>query len=68
MKRAGADTIAQDENTCVVFGMPKEAISAGGVDSIAPLHRIPEMILNWARGTQQIQARAIKEIEGGVLR
>lgn len=51
MKRAGADTIAQDENTCVVFGMPKEAISAGAIDAIAPLQRIPDMILGWARGS-----------------
>jgi two-component system, chemotaxis family, protein-glutamate methylesterase/glutaminase len=52
MKRAGADTIAQDENTCVVFGMPKEAISAGAIDAIAPLNRIPDMILGWARGSK----------------
>lgn len=51
MKHAGADTIAQDENTCVVFGMPKEAISAGAIDAIAPLQRIPDMILGWARGS-----------------
>lgn len=49
MKRAGARTIAQDENTCVVFGMPKEAISAGAVDSVAPLPLIPGIILNWTR-------------------
>ncbi len=48
MKRAGSRTIAQDENTCVVFGMPKEAISAGAVDSIAPLSLMPGLILNWA--------------------
>jgi two-component system chemotaxis response regulator CheB len=52
MKRAGADTIAQDENTCVVFGMPKEAISAGAIDAISPLNRIPDLILGWARGSK----------------
>src|SRR5215467_3245056 len=48
MKRAGSTTIAQDENSCVVFGMPKEAISAGAVDTIAPLACIPSLIMAWA--------------------
>jgi two-component system chemotaxis response regulator CheB len=41
MKQAGAWNVAQDEATCVVFGMPKEAIAAGGVDEVLPLHEIP---------------------------
>jgi two-component system, chemotaxis family, protein-glutamate methylesterase/glutaminase len=45
MHTAGASTIAQDEATSVVFGMPKEAIALGGVDKVAPLQMIPEMIL-----------------------
>lgn len=40
MHDAGAFTLAQDEATCVVFGMPREAIAAGGVDEILPLGRI----------------------------
>ncbi len=40
MKNAGAYTIAQDEASCVVFGMPREAIRLGGVDSVLPLDRI----------------------------
>jgi two-component system chemotaxis response regulator CheB len=40
MHAAGAFTIAQDEASCVVFGMPKEAIAAGGVDEVLPLSRI----------------------------
>jgi two-component system chemotaxis response regulator CheB len=40
MHDAGAFTIAQDEASCVVFGMPKEAITAGGVDEILPLSRV----------------------------
>ncbi len=40
MKEAGAQTIAQDEATCVVFGMPKEAIKLGGVDKSLPLEKI----------------------------
>lgn len=45
MKENGAITIAQDEASCVVFGMPKEAIKRGGVDHIVPLNKIPEAIL-----------------------
>jgi two-component system chemotaxis response regulator CheB len=40
MKRNGATIIAQDESTCVVYGMPKEPIEAGIVDVIAPLDKI----------------------------
>jgi two-component system, chemotaxis family, protein-glutamate methylesterase/glutaminase len=40
MKQAGSYTIAQDEATCVVFGMPKEAIVAGGVCDVLPLQSI----------------------------
>lgn len=47
MKQAGASTIAQDEDSCVVFGMPKEAIKMGGVDKVVPLGRIPETILSY---------------------
>ncbi len=46
MKNEGASTIAQDEQTCVVFGMPKEAIKAGGVDKVVPLQKIPESIIS----------------------
>jgi two-component system chemotaxis response regulator CheB len=42
MKHAGAKTIAQDEKSCVVFGMPKEAIKIGAVDKVLPLDRIAE--------------------------
>lgn len=49
MKRAGAATIAQDEASCVVFGMPREAIARGAVDMVEPLDRIPEAILRLAR-------------------
>ena len=42
---AGAVTIAQDETTCVVFGMPAEAIKHGGVHKILPLERIAQEVL-----------------------
>jgi two-component system chemotaxis response regulator CheB len=45
MHDTGASTIAEDESSCVVFGMPKEAIRLGGVDRIVPLTQIPEAIL-----------------------
>jgi two-component system chemotaxis response regulator CheB len=45
---AGAHTIAQDEASCVVFGMPKEAIERGGVDEVLPLPRIAAAVLKWA--------------------
>ncbi|CZT33264.1 protein-glutamate methylesterase/protein-glutamine glutaminase [Rhizobium sp. 9140] len=46
MHQAGAFTIAQDEATSVVFGMPKEAIARGGVDRIVPLGQIAMEILS----------------------
>jgi two-component system chemotaxis response regulator CheB len=45
MKEAGAATIAQDEATCVVFGMPAEAIKHGGVDRVLPLGMIAREVL-----------------------
>lgn len=44
MKTAGASTIAQDEASCVVFGMPKEAIRLGGIDRVVPLHSVAQAI------------------------
>lgn len=48
MKDAGAVNIAQDEATCVVFGMPREAIAAGAVDHVAPLGHVARLILEQA--------------------
>jgi two-component system chemotaxis response regulator CheB len=45
MKQAKAFTIAQDEASCVVFGMPREAILRGAADEVLPLTRIPSAIL-----------------------
>ncbi len=45
MKQAGARTIAQDEKTCVVFGMPKEAIKIGAADKVVPLGQVAQEIL-----------------------
>lgn len=47
MHEAGARTCAQDEESCVVFGMPKEAIRLGGVDQVISLERIPQVVTEW---------------------
>jgi len=49
MHDAGAQTIAQDEASCVVFGMPKEAIKLGSVDNVMPLDSIPAAMMNYTR-------------------
>ena len=51
MHDGGARTIAQDEASCVVFGMPKEAIKLGAVDDVMPLERVARAIMQFdARG------------------
>jgi two-component system chemotaxis response regulator CheB len=45
MKNNGAFIIAQDEASCVVFGMPKEPIETGIVDVVAPLSKIAPVVL-----------------------
>ncbi len=45
MKDAGAFTIAQDEESCIVFGMPKKAIDMGAVEKVLPLDRIDEEVI-----------------------
>lgn len=45
MHDAGAGTIAQDEASCVVFGMPQEAIKLGAADKVVPLERIPATMI-----------------------
>lgn len=51
MHKAGAHTIAQDQNSCVVFGMPREAIEAGCVDEIVPLQQISQRVLAFISST-----------------
>ncbi|WP_342120727.1 protein-glutamate methylesterase/protein-glutamine glutaminase [Pseudoduganella sp. OTU4001] len=50
MREAGADTVAQDEATCVVYGMPKEAVKRGGVRRSVPLGAVPREILAQLNG------------------
>jgi two-component system, chemotaxis family, protein-glutamate methylesterase/glutaminase len=55
MKEAGAATIAQDEASCIVFGMPREAISRGAVDVVVHLERIPGVILAASRMKEELR-------------
>jgi two-component system chemotaxis response regulator CheB len=51
MRQAGAYNLAQDEATCVVFGMPREAIAIGAVNEIVPIQQM----------TQRVLARLVRE-------
>lgn len=57
MKKAGAFNIAQDEASCVVFGMPKIAIEKGAVHKVAPLSDIAALILAQFTGAKREAAR-----------
>ncbi len=48
MRQAGASTLAQNEESCVVFGMPKEAIEIGAAEKILPLNQMPRRIIELA--------------------
>jgi two-component system chemotaxis response regulator CheB len=59
MKEAGAETLAQDEASCVVFGMPREAIARGAVDEVVALDGLAPAILKRAsRGVGAAAAAA----------
>jgi two-component system chemotaxis response regulator CheB len=47
MKNAGSYNFAQNEESCVVYGMPKEAVAHGGVDEVAHLNDLPKLVLNY---------------------
>ena len=47
MKQAGAHNFAQDEASCVVFGMPREAIAVGATHEVGALHALPGMVLGY---------------------
>lgn len=57
MREAGAMTIAQDEATSVVFGMPKEAITRGGAIAVLPLSEVAAAILPSAASEKRRLAR-----------
>ncbi len=53
LKESGAATFAQDEKTCVVFGMPREAIERGGAERVLPLGAIADAMLSAAEGRKR---------------
>ena len=57
MHQAGAHTLAQDEASCVVFGMPREAIALGAVSEVAPLHEISQRLLAYLRSLGERNSR-----------
>lgn len=57
MRKAGAYTLAQDEASCVVFGMPKEAIARGAVDRVVSLAYLPAAIMQAATHSRDALAR-----------
>jgi two-component system chemotaxis response regulator CheB len=65
MKRAGAVTIAQDEESCVVFGMPREAILRGAAGRVLPLHQIGPALVGLTQGrssrSQEASVAALAE-------
>lgn len=50
LRKAGAVTIAQDQASCVVFGMPREAIECGAAQIVSSLDQIPDRIIEFAAG------------------
>jgi two-component system chemotaxis response regulator CheB len=61
MKRRGATTFAQDEASCVVFGMPKEAIACGAVEEIVALPRMAAALMEQTRRSRSREARGVRE-------
>lgn len=57
LHKKGAFCIAQDEASSVVFGMPKEAIRLGAVDSVRPLLEIPEFVLEYLSGSKALRMK-----------
>ena len=49
MRNSGSHTIAQDEDSCIVFGMPKEAIACGAAEKIVPLSNITQSLIMFAQ-------------------
>ena len=52
MRKSGARTLAQDEESCVVFGMPKEAIALGAAERVVNLSRVPQEIMAWGHSVE----------------
>ncbi|BAL26245.1 chemotaxis response regulator protein-glutamate methylesterase [Azoarcus sp. KH32C] len=59
MRNAGAHTLAQDAESCVVFGMPKEAIRRGAAAEVVALSAIPSAVVQWGQGPTKLPLRAM---------
>jgi two-component system chemotaxis response regulator CheB len=57
MRDAGSWNVAQDEASCVVFGMPREAIAHGAVQEVLPLAQIAPKLLDWLRSQGGVMSR-----------
>ena len=66
MKAVGSLTIAQDEESCVIFGMPKAAIKRGHIDHILPLHKILQTVGMALSGASSLEALHARSDAGGV--
>lgn len=58
LKTAGAHTMAQDEKSCVVFGMPEQAIRLGAACEVLPLERMAGRIVEWANPGDCVEKRS----------
>jgi two-component system chemotaxis response regulator CheB len=58
MRQAGAWTIGQDQDSCVVYGMPREAATVGALEEVAPLKDIGQRVLSRLRGTERRSMKA----------
>jgi two-component system, chemotaxis family, protein-glutamate methylesterase/glutaminase len=54
MRQTGARTLAQDEASCVVFGMPRVAWEAGAAEKLVPLRKISDLVLNWLNRKEEL--------------
>ncbi|HUI58342.1 MAG TPA: chemotaxis response regulator protein-glutamate methylesterase [Bryobacteraceae bacterium] len=63
MRQAGARTMAQDEATCVVYGMPREAAELGAAEQIVPLPNIPDAIMASRLNAAEPPARLSREVD-----
>ena len=56
MRKAGAVTVGQDEQSCIVYGMPREAALCGALQLVSPLDRIAKHIADFTNGALTAQA------------
>jgi len=61
LKAAGATTLAQNEETCVVYGMPRAAVELGVVDRVLPLDLMPHAILHALQGNSEISRPSVSQ-------